>query len=104
MRTWCRGTRAALTLGWRRAYAIGAARALAALLVAPRDAVGRGPTPSTPGERATGALPVIGIAAGPAGLRLTLGSPPRRMRLPVLHVGDTKVPFDRALGTASSTR
>ncbi len=54
----------ALTLGWRWAYAIGAGLALAAMLVAPRDTVGREPTPSTPGERATGALSVIGLAAG----------------------------------------
>ena len=54
----------ALTVGWRWAYVIGAGLALAALLVAPRDTVGREPTPRTPGERATGALSVIGVAAG----------------------------------------
>lgn len=54
----------ALTVGWRWAYVIGAGLALAALLVAPRDTAGRSPTPATPGERATGALSVIGIAAG----------------------------------------
>lgn len=54
----------ALTVGWRWAYVIGAGLALAALLVAPRDTVGRSATPATPGERATGALSVIGIAAG----------------------------------------
>lgn len=54
----------ALTVGWRWAYVIGAGLALAALLVAPRDTVGREQTPATPGERATGALTVIGIAAG----------------------------------------
>ncbi len=54
----------ALTLGWRWAYVIGAGLALAALLVAPRDTAGREQTPATPGERATGALSVIGVAAG----------------------------------------
>lgn len=54
----------ALTVGWRWAYVIGAGLALAALLVAPRDTVGRVQTPATPGERATGALSVIGVAAG----------------------------------------
>lgn len=50
----------ALTLGWRWAYGIGAVLALAALLISPRDTVGRERTPATPGERATGALSVIG--------------------------------------------
>jgi MFS family permease len=54
----------ALTLGWRWAYGIGAALALAALLVAPRDAAGSAPAPAAPGERATAALSVIGLAAG----------------------------------------
>jgi cyanate permease len=54
----------ALTVGWRWAFAVGAALALAALLVAPREATGRERTPATPGERATGALSVIGIASG----------------------------------------
>jgi MFS family permease len=54
----------ALTVGWRWAFAAGAALALAALLVAPREATGRERTPATPGERATGALSVIGIASG----------------------------------------
>ncbi|MFB9386437.1 MFS transporter [Pseudonocardia petroleophila] len=54
----------ALTLGWRWAFVMGAGLALAALLVAPRDTAGREPTPATPGERATGALSVIGLAAG----------------------------------------
>jgi MFS family permease len=54
----------ALTVGWRWAYVIGAGLALAAVLVAPRDTAGRTQTPVTPGERATGALSVIGIAAG----------------------------------------
>jgi MFS family permease len=54
----------ALTLGWRWAYGIGAALALAALLITPRDTAGREPTPAAPGERATAALSVIGIAAG----------------------------------------
>ncbi|MBC8090584.1 MAG: MFS transporter, partial [Pseudonocardia sp.] len=54
----------ALTWGWRWAYGIGAGLALAALLVAPRDTAGHSPIPATPGERATGALSVIGVAAG----------------------------------------
>lgn len=54
----------ALTVGWRWAFAIGAGLALAALLVAPREASGRERTPATPGERATAALSVIGIASG----------------------------------------
>lgn len=54
----------ALTVGWRWAFAVGAALALAALLVAPREATGRERTPATPGERATGALSVIGLASG----------------------------------------
>jgi MFS family permease len=54
----------ALTVGWRWAYVMGAGLALAALLVAPRDAEDRVRTPATHGERATAALSVIGIAAG----------------------------------------
>jgi MFS family permease len=54
----------ALTIGWRWAYVIGAGLALAALLVTPRDTAGREPTPASPGERATAALSVIGVAAG----------------------------------------
>ncbi len=54
----------ALTIGWRWAFVMGAGLALAALLVAPRDTVGRAPTPKVPGERATAALSVLGIAAG----------------------------------------
>jgi MFS family permease len=54
----------ALTVGWRWAFVIGAVLALAALLVAPRDAPGQERTVATPGERATTALAVIGIAAG----------------------------------------
>lgn len=54
----------ALTIGWRWAYVIGAGLALAALLVAPRDTPGREQTPATPGERATGALAVLGAASG----------------------------------------
>jgi cyanate permease len=52
----------ALTVGWRWAYVIGAALALAALLVAPQDTAGRERTVPAPGERATAALSVIGIA------------------------------------------
>ena len=54
----------ALTVGWRWAFVIGAGTALAALLVAPRDTDGRAPSPAVPGERATAALSVIGLAAG----------------------------------------
>lgn len=54
----------ALTFGWRWAYVIGSGLALAALLVAPRDSAGREQTPAAPGERATAALSVIGVAAG----------------------------------------
>jgi predicted MFS family arabinose efflux permease len=54
----------ALTVGWRWAYVAGAGLALAALLVAPRDTAGRERTAATPGERATAALSVIGLAAG----------------------------------------
>jgi cyanate permease len=54
----------ALTIGWRWAYLIGAAVALLALLVTPRDAAGRVRSSATPGEQATAALSVIGIAAG----------------------------------------
>ena len=54
----------ALTVGWRWAYGIAAGLALAALLVTPRAADGRGPGPTNPGERATTALSVIGVAAG----------------------------------------
>jgi MFS family permease len=52
----------ALTVGWRWAYVIGAALALAALLVTPQDTAGRKRTVPAPGERATAALSVIGIA------------------------------------------
>jgi MFS family permease len=54
----------ALTIGWRWAYLIGAAVALLALLVTPRDAAGRVRSSATPGEQATAALSVIGVAAG----------------------------------------
>jgi cyanate permease len=54
----------ALTIGWRWAYLIGAAVALLALLITPRDAAGRQRSTSAPGERATAALSVIGLAAG----------------------------------------
>ncbi|MEU6700245.1 MFS transporter [Pseudonocardia sp. NPDC046786] len=63
----------ALTIGWRWAYAIGAVLALAALAACPRvDA-----TPAArpvKGDRATGALAVIGVAAGlAAGTATALG-------------------------------
>ena len=89
----------ALTVGWRWAYVIGAVLALAALVVTPKDTAGRERTVPAPGERATAALSVIGIAGalaaaaanalgiflvasavergispGLAGLTLTLGS------------------------------
>ena len=54
----------ALTVGWRWAYLIGTGLALLALLITPRDAAGRQRSTSAPGERATAALSVIGIAAG----------------------------------------
>lgn len=54
----------ALTIGWRWAFVMGAGLALAALFVAPRDSVGRERTPRVPGERATAALSVLGVAAG----------------------------------------
>ena len=53
-----------LTVGWRWAYVIGAGLALAALVVAPRGS-GRGErSTDSSAERATGALAVIGVAAG----------------------------------------
>jgi MFS family permease len=64
----------ALTIGWRWAYVIGTGLALGALLLTPRGSDGwvRGST--APGERATGALSVIGIAAGlGAGAATALG-------------------------------
>jgi MFS family permease len=54
----------ALTIGWRWAYAIAAGLAACALLVTPRENAHRSRGGSTPGERATGALSVIGLAAG----------------------------------------
>lgn len=54
----------ALTLGWRWAFVIGAGLALSALLVSPRDTAGREPSPAVPGERATAALSVLGLASG----------------------------------------
>ncbi|HVL83364.1 MAG TPA: MFS transporter, partial [Pseudonocardia sp.] len=53
-----------LTAGWRWAYVAGAGLALLALLVAPRGAAGRERGSATPGERATAALAVVGLAAG----------------------------------------
>ncbi|WP_142060003.1 MFS transporter [Pseudonocardia kunmingensis] len=54
----------ALTVGWRWAYVIAACLALAALPLTPRGGSTRVRSTATPGERATGALSVIGIAAG----------------------------------------
>lgn len=53
-----------LTVGWRWAYVIGAGLALAALLVAPHGSGRREGATDTSAERATGALAVIGVAAG----------------------------------------
>jgi MFS family permease len=54
----------ALTVGWRWAYVIAAGLALCALPLAPRETPGRERSSTPPGERATGALGVIGLAAG----------------------------------------
>lgn len=54
----------ALTVGWRWAYVLGAALALVALPFTPREHGVRVQTVATPGERATAALSIIGIAAG----------------------------------------
>jgi MFS family permease len=61
----------ALTVGWRWAYVMGAGLALSALLVAPRDTIGRERSAAAPGERATAALSVIGLAAGLAAAAAT---------------------------------
>jgi MFS family permease len=53
----------ALTVGWRWAYAIGAVLALLALWLTPRESIRR-EKPAGKGERATGALAVIAVAAG----------------------------------------
>ncbi|GAA0896035.1 MFS transporter [Pseudonocardia zijingensis] len=54
----------ALTIGWRWAYLIATGLALGALLLTPRGSDGRGRASAASGERATGALSVIGLAAG----------------------------------------
>lgn len=54
----------ALTVGWRWAYVTGSVLALSVLLIAPRDVGGHKRVRAVPGERATGALSVIGVAAG----------------------------------------
>ncbi|XVU25736.1 MFS transporter [Actinoplanes sp. CA-054009] len=89
----------ALTIGWRWAFVLAAALALAALRLVPSDSPPAAASTSTPAKRATGALIVVGlgatlasgaanalgtflvdsavargIAPGPAGLALTLGS------------------------------
>jgi cyanate permease len=64
----------ALTIGWRWAYVIGTGLALGALLLAPRGSDGRERASAARGERATGALSVIGLAAGlGAGAATALG-------------------------------
>lgn len=63
----------ALTVGWRWAYGIGALLALAALFACPR-ADARPPARAAKGDRATGALAVIGAASGlAAGTATALG-------------------------------
>ncbi|WP_249265247.1 MFS transporter [Pseudonocardia sp. Ae505_Ps2] len=63
----------ALTVGWRWAYGIGALLALAALFACPR-ADARPPARAGKGDRATGALAVIGAASGlAAGTATALG-------------------------------
>lgn len=63
----------ALTVGWRWAYGIGALLALAALSACPR-ADARPPARAAKGDRATGALAVIGAASGlAAGTATALG-------------------------------
>ncbi|XVV13037.1 MFS transporter [Actinoplanes sp. CA-131856] len=89
----------ALTIGWRWAFVLAAVLALAALRLVPSDSPSANTSTSTPAKRATGALIVVGlgatlasgaanalgtflvdsavargIAPGPAGLALTLGS------------------------------
>jgi MFS family permease len=54
----------ALTVGWRWAFVIGAGFALVALPLTPRESAHRVRTVAEPGERATAALSVIGVAAG----------------------------------------
>ncbi|MGQ0576391.1 MAG: MFS transporter [Pseudonocardia sp.] len=54
----------ALTAGWRWAFVAGAALAVLALVVGPRGVQGRARTTADPGERATAALAVLGLAAG----------------------------------------
>jgi MFS family permease len=64
----------ALTIGWRWAYVIGAGLALAALPLTPRGSGGRERGSAAPEKRATGALSVIGLAAGlGAGAATSLG-------------------------------
>jgi MFS family permease len=54
----------ALTLGWRWAYVIGAGLALCALVAAPRGGRATPRDATTPENRATAALSVIGVAGG----------------------------------------
>ncbi|MHA6792368.1 MFS transporter [Pseudonocardia bannensis] len=61
----------ALTIGWRWAYVIGAGLALSALLVNPRHVAAHRRTRAEPGERATAALSVIGLASGLAAATAT---------------------------------
>src|SRR5688500_1267993 len=52
----------ALTIGWRWAYVIATGLAMGALLLTPRGSDGRDRASAAPGDRATGALSVIGVA------------------------------------------
>jgi MFS family permease len=64
----------ALTIGWRWAYLIGTGLALGALFLTPRGSDGHKRSSTKRGERATGALSVIGLAAGlGAGAATALG-------------------------------
>ncbi|NMI00384.1 MFS transporter [Pseudonocardia acidicola] len=61
----------ALTVGWRWAYVIGAGLAVSALLLSPRHVAAHERNRAAPGERATAALSVIGLASGLAAATAT---------------------------------
>lgn len=61
----------ALTVGWRWAFVIGAGLALLALIGAPRGDVAHVRAHRAPGERATAALAVLGVASGLASATAT---------------------------------